>query len=87
MKHDEFINLSKKMVVEYHNRYIHTTTNRYNSIDLEDVMIIEMSDNRDGIWHIIMRVDIDPWMDYVVEYNPNIKGKNKKKIHSYIIYV
>ena len=76
MKHDEFINLSKKMVVEYHNRYIHTTTNRY-----------KMSDNRDGIWHIIMRVDIDPWMDYVVEYNPNIKGKNKKKIHSYIIYV
>ena len=83
----EFINLSKRMVMEYHNRYIHTKTNHYETINIDDVVVIEMMDNNDSIWHIVMRVDIDPWMDYVVEYNPNIKGKNKTKIHSYIIYL
>lgn len=86
MSVNEFINMSKRMVVEYYNRYIHMVD--YPVISLTDVTIIEFSNSSDKIQEALLKVDIDPWIQYTVIYNPNRKNKkDQTEIISYITYV
>lgn len=85
MKKEEFINMCKRMVVEYYNRYVHMVDNPIITID--NVNLLELEDFKDDIQEALLMVDIDPWLQYKVIYNPNAKNKkDQQEIVSYTIY-
>ena len=85
MKKEEFINMCKRMVVEYYNRYVHTIDNP--TITVDNVNLIEFENSEDYIQEALLMVDIDPLLQYKVIYNPNAKNKkDQKELISYTIY-
>ena len=82
MKKEEFISMCKRMVVEYHNRYVSMIDNP--TITVNNVNLIERENSEDYIQEALLMVDIDPWLKYKVIYNPN--AKNKKDQQEIIIY-
>lgn len=85
MKKEEFINMGKRMVVEYYNRYVHMIDNP--TITVDNVNLIEFKNSEDYIQEALLMVDIDPWLQYKVIYNTNAKNKkDQKELISYTIY-
>lgn len=85
MKKEEFINMCKRMVVEYYNRYVHMVDNP--TITIDNVNLLELEDSKDDIQEALLMVDIDPWLQYKVIYDQNAKNKkDQKEIISYTIY-
>ena len=85
MKKEEFINMCKRMVVEYYNRYVHMVDNP--TITINNVNLLELEDSKDDIQEALLMVDIDPWLQYKVIYDQNAKNKkDQKEIISYTIY-
>ena len=80
MKREEFIDMCKRMVVEYYNRYVHMVDNP--TIDTDKVFIVELVDGSDYITEVLLQVDIDPWLQYKVIKS----GKDNIKIESYTIF-
>lgn len=80
MNHEEFIDLSKRMVVEYYNRYVHNNDEpEYANIKADQSLIdiLEEEIDGDGIMKVTLQVVIHLWLEYHVEYNPNAIGNNK----------
>ena len=85
MKKEEFVNMCKRMVVEYYNRYVHMVDNP--TITIDNVNLLELEDSKDDIQEALLMVDIDPWLQYKVIYDQNAKNKkDQKEIISYTIY-
>lgn len=85
MKKEEFLNMCKRMVVEYYNRYVHMVDNP--TITIDNVNLLELEDSKDDIQEALLMVDIDPWLQYKVIYDQNAKNKkDRKEIISYTIY-
>ena len=85
MKKEEFINMCKRMVVEYYNRYVHMVDNP--TITIDNVNLLELEDSKDDIQEALLMVDIDPWLQYKVIYDQNAKNKkDQQEIISYTIY-
>ena len=85
MKKEEFISMCKRMVIEYYNRYVHMIDNP--TITVDNVNLIEFENSEDYIQEALLMVDIDPWLQYKVIYNPNAKNKkDQKELISYTIY-
>ena len=85
MKKEEFINMCKRMVVEYYNRYVLMIDNP--TITVDNVNLIEFENSEDYIQEALLMVDIDPWLQYKVIYNQNAKNKkDQKELISYTIY-
>ena len=85
MKKEEFLNMCKRMVVEYYNRYVHMVDNP--TITTNNVNLLELEDSKDDIQEALLMVDIDPWLQYKVIYDSNAKNKkDQKEIISYTIY-
>lgn len=81
MKYEDLVDLSKRMVKEYYDRYVHLVD--YKSISVDDVIITEEIRSSGGkIELVLMVIDIDPWLEYRVIYNP--KNKKKDRISSYV---
>jgi hypothetical protein len=81
MKYEDLVDLSKRMVKEYYDRYVHLVD--YKSISVDDVIITEETHSNGGkIELVLMVIDIDPWLEYRVIYNP--KNKKKNRIISYV---
>lgn len=81
MKYEDLVDLSKRMVKEYYDRYVHLVD--YKSISVDDVIITEETRSSGGkIELVLMVIDIDPWLEYRVIYNP--KNKKKDRISSYV---
>ena len=85
MKKEEFINMCRRMVVEYYNRYVHMVDNP--TITINNVNLLELENYKDDIQEALLMVDIDPWLQYKVIYNPNAKNKkDQQEIISDTIY-
>ena len=85
MKKEEFINMCRRMVVEYYNRYVHMVANP--AIRINNVTLLESENSEDDIQEALLMVDIDPWLQYKVIHNPNAKNKkDQKELISYTIY-
>lgn len=85
MKKEEFINMCERMVIEYYNRYVHMVDNP--TIVIDNVNLVETKFSEDGIMEALLMVDIDPWLQYKVIYNPNKKNKkDQTELISYTIY-
>lgn len=82
MSYEEFIDVSKRMVVEYYNRYVHNVEPDMADvkIDTNNVRILEDEIRSDGSMSVIMDVNIDVWINYYVDYNP----ESINKISSYV---
>lgn len=84
MKKEEFLDMCKRMVVEYYNRYVHMVDNP--TITKDNVNLVEDDSSKD-IHEALLMVDIDPWLQYKVIYNPNTKNKkDQPELISYTIY-
>ena len=85
MKKEEFVNMCKRMVVEYYNRYVYMIDNP--TITVDNVDLIEFENSEDYIQEALLMVNIDPWLQYKVIYNSNAKNKkDQKELISYTIY-
>lgn len=82
MSYEEFIDVSKRMVVEYYNRYVHNFEPDMEGvkIDTNNVRILEDKICGDGSMSVVMDVNIDVWINYYVDYNP----ESINKISSYV---
>ena len=57
------------------------------TITIDNVNLLELEDSKDDIQEALLMVDIDPWLQYKVIYNPNAKNKkDQQEIISYTIY-
>lgn len=84
MKKEEFLDMCKRMVIEYYNRYVHFVDNP--TIIADNVNLVE-DNSKDDIMEALLMVDIDPWLQYKVIYNPNAKNKkDQQELISYTIY-
>ena len=73
MNQDQFIEMCKRMVVEYYNRYVHMMD--YSSINIDNVQVIEISESKeDSRGEILLQVDIDPWLQYKIICDLNKRG-------------
>lgn len=73
MNEVEFVDMCKRMVVEYYNRYVHMID--YNSINIDNVQVIKVSESEeDSRGEILLQVDIDPWLQYKVICDLNKRG-------------
>lgn len=77
MNLEDFKDMSKRMVVEYYNRYVHNVEPDYEGIKIDKnyVKIIEENLQSNGIMELVLQVSIDIWIEYHVEYNPKAKNK------------
>lgn len=82
MNREEFIDMSKRMVVEYYNRYVHNAEPDYADIKVDPsfIDILEENYNSNGTMEVVMQVIIDLWLEYHIIYNPN----SKEKISSFV---
>lgn len=82
MKIEELRDMSKRMVVEYYNRYVHNIEPDMADIKIttDNVKILEEELISDGRVHLTLQVSIDIWIEYHVEYDP----MSEKRISSYV---
>lgn len=76
-----FITLTFNMVVEYYNRYVHLEDDEV--IDISNVEIVQY-DSKNSEKSITLMVNIDPWLEYHVIFDPKAKGKKKEQFVSYV---
>lgn len=72
MNQEQFEEMCKRMVVEYYNRYVHMSD--YSSINIDNVEIIDVSELDKEKGQILLKVDIDPWLQYTVIYDLRKRG-------------
>lgn len=82
MNQKDFIDMSKRMVVEYYNRYVHNAEPDLTNvkIDTSFIDILNMEEWNDGRMEVTLQVIIDLWIEYHVVYNP----ESEDKISSFI---
>ena len=74
--------ISKRMVMEYYNRYVKNIENDGTVIDkitLNDISVISEERNDDNFIELELKVSYDPWIAYHVVYDTQ-----KDRLESYI---
>ncbi len=82
MNIEKLIDTSKRMVMEYYNRYAQNIEDDGTVIDkitLSDISVVSEEHNSDNFIELELQVSYDPWIVYHVVYD----GKNDR-LESYI---
>ena len=82
MNLEKLIDTSKRMVMEYYNRYVKNIEDDGTVIDkitLSDISVISEEHNDDNFIELELQVSYDPWIVYHVVYNTQ-----KDRLESYI---
>lgn len=78
----KLIDTSKRMVMEYYNRYVKNIEDDGTVIDkitLSDISVISKEHNDDNFIELELQVSYDPWIVYHVAYDTQ-----KDRLESYI---
>ena len=78
----KLIDISKRMVMEYYNRYVKNIEDDGTIIDkitLSDISVISEEHNDNNFIELELQVSYDPWIVYHVAYNTK-----KDRLESYI---
>ena len=82
MNLEKLIDTSKRMVMEYYNRYVKNIEYDGTIIDkitLSDISVISEEHNDDNFIELELQVSYDPWIVYHVAYD-----SQKDRLESYI---
>ena len=82
MNLEKLIDTSKRMVMEYYNRYVKNIEDDGTVIDkitLNDISVISEERNGDNFIELELQVSYDPWIVYHVVYDTQ-----KDRLESYI---
>lgn len=82
MNIEKLIDTSKRMVMEYYNRYVKNIEDNGTIIDkitLNDISVISEERNGDNFIELELQVSYDPWIVYHVAYDTQ-----KDRLESYI---
>ena len=82
MNLEKLIDTSKRMVMEYYNRYAQNIEDNGTIIDkitLNDISVISEERNGDNFIELELQVSYDPWIVYHVNYDTQ-----KDRLESYI---
>ena len=82
MNIEKLIDTSKRMVMEYYNRYVKNIEDDETIIDkitLSDISVINKERNGDNFIELELQVSYDPWIVYHVVYDTK-----KDRLESYI---
>ena len=82
MNIEKLIDTSKRMVMEYYNRYVKNIEDDGTIIDkitLSDISVISEEHNDDNFIELELQVSYDPWIVYHVAYDTK-----KDRLESYI---
>lgn len=82
MNLEKLIDTSKRMVMEYYNRYVKNIEDDGTVIDkitLSDISVISEEHNDDNFIELELQVSYDPWIVYHVAYDTQ-----KDRLESYI---
>lgn len=82
MNLEKLIDTSKRMVMEYYNRYVKNIEDDGTVIDkitLNDISVISEERNGDNFIELELQVSYDPWIVYHVAYDTQ-----KDRLESYI---
>lgn len=81
MKRKDLIDTSKRMVVEYYNRYVQNVETDMSDTDIsvDNVILIEENNISDNTTHLILKVNCDAWLLYNIIYH-----EKENRIESYI---
>ena len=82
MNLEKLIDTSKRMVMEYYNRYVKNIEDDGTVIDkitLSDISVISEKHNGDNFIELELQVSYDPWIVYHVAYDTQ-----KDRLESYI---
>ena len=82
MNIEKLIDTSKRMVMEYYNRYVKNIEDDGTIIDkitLSDISVISEEHNDDNFIELELQVSYDPWIVYHVAYDTQ-----KDRLESYI---
>ena len=82
MNIEKLIDTSKRMVMEYYNRYVKNIEDDGTVIDkitLNDISVISEERNGDNFIELELQVSYDPWIVYHVAYDDQ-----KDRLESYI---
>lgn len=82
MNLEKLIDTSKRMVMEYYNRYAKNIEDDRTVIDkitLSDISVISEEHNGDNFIELELQVSYDPWIIYHVDYDVQ-----KDRLESYI---
>ena len=82
MNIEKLIDTSKRMVMEYYNRYVKNIEDDGTVIDkitLSDISVISEEHNDDNFIELELQVSYDPWIVYHVAYD-----SQKDRLESYI---
>ena len=82
MNIEKLIDTSKRMVMEYYNRYVKNIEDDGTIIDkitLNDISVISEERNGDNFIELELQVSYDPWIVYHVAYDTQ-----KDRLESYI---
>lgn len=82
MNLEKLIDTSKRMVMEYYNRYVKNIEDDGTVIDkitLNDISVISEERNGDNFIELELQVSYDPWIVYHVTYDDK-----KDRLESYI---
>lgn len=77
MNLEKLIDTSKRMVMEYYNRYVKNIEDDGNVIDkitLNDISVISEERNGDNFIELELQVSYDPWIVYHVVYDAKKYG-------------
>ena len=72
MNIEKLIDTSKRMVMEYYNRYVKNIEDDGTIIDkitLSDISVISEEHNNDNFIELELQVSYDPWIVYHVDYD------------------
>ena len=72
MNIEKLIDTSKRMVMEYYNRYVKNIEDDGTIIDkitLNDISVISEEHNGDNFIELELQVSYDPWIVYHVDYD------------------
>ena len=72
MNIEKLIDTSKRMVMEYYNRYVKNIEDDETVIDkitLSDISVISEEHNDDNFIELELQVSYDPWIVYHVDYD------------------
>ena len=72
MNIEKLIDTSKRMVMEYYNRYVKNIEDDGTVIDkitLSDISVISEEHNDDNFIELELQVSYDPWIVYHVDYD------------------
>ena len=72
MNLEKLIDTSKRMVMEYYNRYVKNIEDDGTVIDkitLSDISVISEEHNDDNFIELELQVSYDPWIVYHVDYD------------------